>query len=108
MLRPASRKPSGRACAFRPDIATGLVNYFENAVQAAERAAPGSTFSWPTVAHFCNVTGLSRHTLRGWGRRFPELRGAVLQCARIRADLAAIAEAKALRLVFDREASHAS
>ena len=102
MRRPGSTKNTVTS-GFRPEIAQGLVDYFTAALDRAKAAkASGSTalVKWPTVVGYCDVVRIKHNTLRGWGRRLPEMRQALTEVARIRVEISAL---ELETLVFDTE-----
>ncbi len=102
MRRPGSIHRPAKST-FRPEIAIGLVDYFTAALESAMKSkASGGTgpVRFPTVKGFSSVIRVPHNTVRVWGRRYPEMRQALTDVARIRVEISAL---ELPALVFDTE-----
>jgi hypothetical protein len=102
MRRPASIHRATKST-FRPELARGLVEYFQASLERAKQAkASGSTspVKFPTVVGYCRLIRVAYNTVQTWGRRYPEMRKALLEAATIRLDFSKL---ELPELVFDTE-----
>lgn len=106
MRRPVSKKCTPAVTGFTPELARGLVEYFQQGLeraQAAKVAGIGAPVKFPTVKGYCEVIRIPHNTLRGWARGQVLMRKALTDAAAIRLEISRL---ELPALVFDTESSH--
>jgi hypothetical protein len=103
MRRPVSKKYTPAVSGFTPELARGLVEYFQQGLeraQAAKAAGTGAPVKFPTVKGYCEVVRIPHNTLRSWGRSQILMRRALTDAAAIRLEISRL---ELPALVFDTE-----